>query len=95
MIFAGFLAPDAETLGEAECRNAVDDAEIDHLGGAAHLGQELVHRHAVNAAGGGGVDVVPGGKGLAHGGVAADRRHHPEFDLRIVRAEKSACPAVR
>ena len=42
-IGARLLAPDPEPVGEAESRNAVDDAEIDGLGAAAvfagHLGE--------------------------------------------------------
>lgn len=34
---AGFLTWDAEALGEAEGGDAVDDAEIDHFGSAAHV----------------------------------------------------------
>lgn len=33
----GFFDGDVEALGEAEGRDAVDDAEVDHFGGAAHV----------------------------------------------------------
>ncbi|MBA7476205.1 hypothetical protein ES707_11587 [subsurface metagenome] len=42
----GFLAGDAELVGESERRDAVDDAEIDRLGAAAHFARHVLDRHA-------------------------------------------------
>src|SRR5690606_8410008 len=41
-------AGNAQPLRQPEGGDAVDDAEVDHLGGAAHLRQYLVHRHTVH-----------------------------------------------
>ena len=43
---AGLLARDAELVGEAEGGDAVDDAEVDRLGAAAHFGRHVLDRHA-------------------------------------------------
>ena len=43
---AGLLAADAELVGEPERRDAIDDAEVDRFGAAAHIGRHALDRHA-------------------------------------------------
>jgi hypothetical protein len=45
-VFLRLLLADAELVGEAEGRDAVDDAEVDRLGTAAHQRVHALHRHA-------------------------------------------------
>ena len=84
----GLLAGDAEALGEAEGGDAVDDAEVDHFGGAAHVGGDVGEGDAVDAGGGCLVDVVAVLEGVDHGFVAADGGHDAELDLGVVGAEE-------
>jgi hypothetical protein len=67
----GLVLGNAEVAGEAEARDAVDDAEVDRLGAAAQLGRHLVQGHAEHLGGGDGVDVLrPRGRRLELGQVA-------------------------
>ena len=81
---AGFALVDVQLGREAERRDAVDDAEIDRLGAAAHVGRHVLDRHAEHFRRGHGVDVDAVLERLAQ------RRHfghfgqQPQFDLRIV-----------
>ena len=47
----GLIAADSDVLGQGELGNAVDDAEIDRLGIASHLGCDLFYRHIENLGG--------------------------------------------
>ena len=85
---AGFLTGDAQALGEAEGGDAVDDAEVDHFGGAAHVGGDVGEGDAVDARGSGLVDVVAVLEGVDHGFVATNGGHDAEFDLGVVGAEE-------
>ena len=55
---AGLALVDAELRGEAEGRDAVDDAEVDGLGAVARLPVELGDGDAEDLGGGEGVDVL-------------------------------------
>ena len=88
MNLRGFLLVDAELLREAERRQAVDDAEVDGLGGAAMLG---VLRHgpdAENFLGGARVNVLAGAKCFDQHGVLGEMREDAQLDLRIVGGEQ-------
>lgn len=74
-------AGNAEALAQAEGADAIDDAEIDHLRRAAHLGQHAVEFDAINTCCGGLVNVVALREGFDHRGIAAERGHDAEFDL--------------
>src|SRR5919201_2520899 len=50
-------ALDAKLVGKAECRDAVDDAEIDRLGAAAHVGRHARNGNAEHLGSGHGVNV--------------------------------------
>src|SRR5690606_37245126 len=67
------------------------DAEVDHLGCAAHGGGDVGIGHTVNLGRGGGVDVGSFAEGFDHGGVIGERGHDAEFDLRVVAAENLKC----
>ena len=81
---AGLLARDAELVGEAEGRDAVDDAEIDRLGAAAHLGRHALDRHAEHFRRGHGVDVEAVAERLAQRRDVGDLGEQPQLDLRVV-----------
>src|SRR5262249_954773 len=83
-IRARLLARDTELVGKAECRNTVDDAEIDSLGAAAHLATHTLHRpaelfprrHRVNVG-------LLAGRALERLNVG-DLCEEPQLDLRVV-----------
>ena len=83
-IGAGLLARDAELVGEPERRDAVDDAEIDRLGAAAHLARHALHRHAEHFRGGHGVNVEAVAEGFPQRLDVGDLGQQPQLDLRIV-----------
>ena len=55
---------DADVLGKSEGGDAVDDAEVDGLCLAPHLGRDLVGRQAEDLRRGAGVDVLVLDEGL-------------------------------
>ena len=78
------LLVDAELRGEAEGRDAVDDAEVDGLGAGAGL---FAHGGGVDLedlGGGEGVDVFAGAVGVEEERVLREVRHEAELDLRVV-----------
>ena len=81
---AGLLLGDVQPVGQTEGRNAVDDAEVDGLGTAAHVGGHLVKRHTVNAGCRHSMDIETVFESVDHGRVAAHRRHDTQFHLRVV-----------
>ena len=87
-VFLGLLLADAELVGEAEGRDAVDDAEVDRLGAPPHQRVHALHRHAEHVGGGDGVDVVAAREGLLQGRNVGDMRQQAQLDLRIVGAEQ-------
>ena len=86
--FGGFGAGDGEALAEAEGGDAVDNAEVDHLGGAALVGGDLVAGEAVDFGGGLGVDVGVVLEGGDHAFVAGEGGHDAELDLGVVGGEE-------
>ena len=85
----GLGARDGEALAEAEGGDAVDDAEVHHLRGAAHVGGDVLRLDDEDLGGGDGVDVRVVLEGLDHGGVLRERGHHAELDLRVVAGEQA------
>ena len=81
---AGLRALDAELIGETEGRDAVDDAEIDRLGAAAHVARHRCHRHREHFRRRHRVDVVAAREGLLQLRDVGDVRQQPQLDLRIV-----------
>jgi hypothetical protein len=81
----GLLARDRQLVGEAEGGDAVNDAEINRLGAAAHVGRHALDRHAEHFRRGHRMDVHPVGKGLAQLRNVGDMGQHAQLDLRIVR----------
>ena len=82
--FGGIGAGDGEALAEAEGGDAVDDAEVDHLGGAALVSGDFAAGDGEDFGGGFGVDVAVVSEGFDHGGVAGKGGHDAEFDLGVV-----------
>ena len=80
----GLFARDAQALRETEGGDAVDDAEVDHFGFAAHVGGDVGECHAEDFGGGGGVDIFAIDEGLFHSFVAAEVRHNAQLNLRVV-----------
>ena len=80
----GGLAGYIEALGQSEGGDAVDDAEIDRLGLATHLGSDLLFGDAVDLHRSGNVDIAAALEGLHHALVSAQLCGDPEFYLRIV-----------
>ena len=83
-IGAGFLAGDAELVGEPESRDAVDNTEIDCFGAAADFGGHAFHRHAEHFGSRHGVNIESLAKRLLQRRDATDLGQQPQFDLRIV-----------
>src|SRR5260370_14127892 len=81
---AGLLARDAELVGETERRDAVDDAEIDRLGPAAHLARHTLHRDAEHFARRQGVNVGPLPERALERLDVGDFGEEPQLDLRII-----------
>ena len=81
----GFLAGDAELVGQPKRRDAVDDAEIDRFRPAAHLARHVLDRHAEHFRCRHGVNVEPVAERLLEHGNVGDLRKQPQFDLRIIR----------
>src|SRR5262249_43199290 len=71
-------------VAEAECADAVDDAEIDRLGAPSRLRVHLSKRHAEHLAGGQRVDVVPLLEGALQLGNVGDMRRQAQLDLAVV-----------
>ncbi len=85
---ARLLARDAELVGEAEGRDAVDDAEVDRLGAAAHFGGHVLHRHAEHFRRGHRVNVEPVREGLLQLRDVGDMREDAQLDLRVIRRDQ-------
>ena len=81
----GFLAGDAELVGQPKRRDAVDDAEIDRFRPAAHLARHVLDRHAEHFRRRHGVNVEPVAEGLLQHGNVGDLGQQPQLDLRIIR----------
>ena len=79
----------ARALGESVRADAVDHAEVHHLGGVAHLRLDIGDFDAVGAGCRGGVDVFAALEGLDQAGVAGEVREHAQLDLRVVGADKA------
>ena len=85
---AGLALVDAELRGEAEGRDAVDDAEVDGLGAVARLLVELGDGDAEDLRGGEGVDVLAGAVGVEQERVLREVGHEAQLDLRVVGGEE-------
>jgi hypothetical protein len=77
----GLFARDAELVGETECRNAVDDAEIDRLGAAPDFARHALDRHAEHFRCRHGVNVQTVAKRLLQHGNVGDLGEQPQLDL--------------
>src|SRR5581483_1350099 len=83
-VVAGGALVDGELRGEAEGRDAVDNAEVDGLGAGAGL---FAHGGGVDfedLGGGEGVDVFASAVGVEEERVLREVRHEAELDLRVV-----------
>ena len=83
-VIARLLARDRQLVGEAEGRDAIDDAEIDRLGAPAHFRRHALDRHVEHLRRRNGVDVCAVGEGLLELRDLGDMRKHAQFDLAIV-----------
>src|SRR6266550_1704924 len=79
-----FLLGDAELAGEGERPLTVDRAEIDRLGARAHLGRDLVLRHAEDDRRGLAMDVAPLLERLHERRVPREGGEQAQLDLRVV-----------
>ena len=77
-------ARDAQLARQAKGRHAVDQPEVDRLGGAALIGGHLIERHAEDFRRGGLVNVAILGEGPQQAFIAREVRHDAQFDLRVV-----------
>ena len=91
----GHLARGAQLPRQPEGGGAVGNGEVDDLRHAPHLARHLLRRHAEDAAGGGGVQVLAAAEDLDQRLVAGDVRQHAQLDLRVVRRQQHASPARR
>src|SRR6185312_7034490 len=87
-VIVGFAARDAELVGETEGGNAVDDAEIDRFGPAAHFGRHAFHRHAEDLRRRHRMDVGAVGEGFAQRWNVSDVREQAQLDLAVVGADE-------
>ena len=83
-IFARLFAADGQLVRQAKSRNAIDDAEVDGLGAAAHSGVHACNRHTEHFTGGHGVNVEAFREGLFELRNISHMGQHPQFNLRIV-----------
>ena len=83
-VFLRLAAAYAELPGQTERRHAVDETEIDCLGGPALIGADRIGRRAEHFGGGGPVHIHVFRKGLAQTLVSGKLGHDAQFDLRIV-----------
>ena len=84
----------AELRGEPECRDAVDDAEVDGLGAPPHLGRHALDRHAEHLGRRHGVNVEPVREGLRQLRDVGDVGQHAQLDLAVVGGDQLV-PASR
>ncbi len=80
----GLLARYVETLAQTECRYAVYDAEVGGLGPPPLVVGNLVDALAVEPCRRCGVDVATLDEGFDKRIVAAQMRHEPQLDLRVI-----------
>ena len=81
---ARLLLRNAQLRGQAEGRDAIDDAEVDGLGAIARLLVHLVERHAEDLAGGEGVDVFVALVSAHQQRVTREVGQKAQFDLGII-----------
>ena len=79
---------DAELLGQAKRREAVDDAEVDDLGDAAVLGRLRHGSDAEDFLRGARVDVLAGAKGFDEDRILGEMREDAQLDLRVIGGEQ-------
>jgi hypothetical protein len=79
---------DAQLVGQAEGRDAVDDAEIDRLGLAPDHGVHALDRDVEDLGGGDRVDVLAVQEGLAQGLHLGDVGGQAKLDLAVVQADQ-------
>ena len=85
---SGLFARDAFAEGEAVFAEAVEDAEVEDLGPASHLGRHLVQGDAEDLRGGRRVDVLVALEGADERGVLRDVGHDAQLDLGVVGGEE-------
>ena len=90
MNFAASFCVDAELLGEAEGRKAVNHAEIDDFGDAAMLARLRERRDAENFLRGARVDVFAAAESFDQDGILGKMREDAQLDLRIIRGKQQA-----
>ena len=77
-----------QAVGETEGGDAVQNPEVDGLGGAAHVGGNLLFVNAVDMGGHRRVDILVVAEGFDHALVLAHVRDDAELDLRVVGGEQ-------
>ena len=87
---ARLVAGDAQLVGEAESRNAVDDAEIDRLRAAPDFARHAFDRHAEHFRGGHRVNVEVVREGALERWDVGEMGEEPELDLAIVGRDELA-----
>ena len=83
-IVLGFGPADADILSQGKLGDPVDDAEIDGLGAAPHLGRHFLKGYAKDLRGRHPVDVLPGVEGGLHGRVAGHVGQNAQLDLAVI-----------
>ncbi len=83
-------------VGEAESRDAVDDAEVDGLGAAAHRRVHAGKGHVEHLARRHGMNVEAIGEGLLQLRNVGHMGQHAQFDLAVVGADQlEPCGAMK
>ena len=87
-VVARLLAADTQLVGQAEGRDAVDDAEVDCLGAPPHHRVHALDRHAEHFARRHGMNVDAVGEGLLQLRDIGHMGQHAQFDLAVVGADQ-------
>ena len=93
--FLGLRTRDAQTLGEPEDGDAVDDTEVGGFRLPAHIAGYFFYRDSVDLGGCGGVDIRSALESLDHMRVTAQVGHDTKLDLGVVGREEEAIRIVR
>src|SRR5215208_4938044 len=80
----------AQPHSEPETRDAVQNAEVDHLRPAPELWRHALGPDVEDLRGGSGMDVLAPHKGLDQGRLAGHVREYPELYLRVVGDDEPA-----
>ena len=83
-VIARFPARYAQLIGQPESRNAVNNAEINRFGAAAHFRRHLGHRHIKHFRRGHGVNIIAVQERIFQRGNIGHMRQDAQFNLAVI-----------